>query len=50
MKFKVILIVDLDHMSFQYLIDTFSLLYWNNIKNNLAIGDWMKNVEWYHNN
>ena len=45
MKCEVILRVDLEHISFQYLIDTVSLIYVNTIYNNLTIGDWVNNVE-----
>ena len=41
---KVICRVDLEHMSFHYLIDTVYSLSGNNNENHSAIRDWKKNV------
>ena len=45
MKCKLLLRIDLKHTSFQYLIDTVSLLYGNNNKNSLEICDYVKNLD-----
>ena len=50
MNCKVLLTVDFKYMYFQYLFDTVSLLSGNNNKNNLAIGDWVNNLERLQNN
>ena len=50
MNCKVILRVYLGHMYLQSLIETPYLIYVNNIKNNLAIGYWVDNLERFHNN
>ena len=42
--------MDLEHMSFQYLIDTVYYISGNNNDKHLAIGDWMKNVERFQKN
>ena len=45
MKCKVLLRVDSEHMSFQYLFGTVSLLSGNDIEIFLYICDWVKNLE-----
>ena len=50
MNCKVICRMDLEHMSFQYLIDTVYFLSRNTNENHLAIGYWVKNVERFQKN
>ena len=50
MKCRVIHTVDLENMSFQYLIDNVYYISGNNNDKNLAIGDWMNNVERFQKN
>ena len=50
MKCKVLLRVYLEHMYFQYLIDTVTLISVNNIQDNLETDDWVNNAERLQNN